>query len=379
MTRTHDRMTKFVPIEQLVPYPRNARNHPPAQIEALKAALSKFGLVSPLTVQASTSYVLGGNGRLEAARALGWKVIECKIVELTDAEALLVNAGLNQLDRMATDNEKILAENLLEGLSQLSVDPIAIGFDQGDLDRLSAALDEGTREAPDKISVSAHERDRLEHNEPDEDLAVASIAKRGDVWLMGAHKLYVGAITDTAFAELQSTWQTDTVWAYTGDVVSEEELAAVSLIAADYIFLSIDHDVYNQTTQLTERKPDAHIIWDQGTRSPQGVGYVSRHRLVLFYGRLARAGLCDVWQISRDAKADHLPIALPAKAFSDVAARRALDPFARKGSSLLAAEQLGVQMLCAEGEPAEADYIIARWERLTGKKAAKANMKGKKK
>ena len=69
------------------------------------------------------------------------------------------------------------------------------------------------------------------------------------------------------------------------------------------------------------------------------------------------------------------PIELPEffiKAFSDES-DAILDPFMGGGSTLIASEQTGRTCYGIEMSPTYCDIIIARWERLTGGEAVKAN------
>lgn len=50
-----------------------------------------------------------------------------------------------------------------------------------------------------------------------------------------------------------------------------------------------------------------------------------------------------------------------------------LDTFGGSGSTMMAAEQLGRKCFMVEYDPHYCDVIIARWEKLTGKKAEKIN------
>lgn len=50
-----------------------------------------------------------------------------------------------------------------------------------------------------------------------------------------------------------------------------------------------------------------------------------------------------------------------------------LDTFGGSGSTMMAAEQLGRKCFMVEYDPHYCDVIIARWEKLTGKKAIKIN------
>ena len=50
-----------------------------------------------------------------------------------------------------------------------------------------------------------------------------------------------------------------------------------------------------------------------------------------------------------------------------------LDVFGGSGTTLIAAEQLNRKCYMMELDPHYCDVIIARWEKLTGKKATKIN------
>jgi 16S rRNA G966 N2-methylase RsmD len=71
----------LVPIDDLVPDPRNAVKHPERSIEAIKVSLAEFGQDQPLVVQREGMIVRKGNGRLEAARQLGWTHVAAVILD----------------------------------------------------------------------------------------------------------------------------------------------------------------------------------------------------------------------------------------------------------------------------------------------------------
>jgi ParB-like nuclease domain len=62
---------KRVPIDSLHLDPANARLHPETNLDAITASLKRFGQAEPLVVQAGTSRVIAGNGRLVAMKELG--------------------------------------------------------------------------------------------------------------------------------------------------------------------------------------------------------------------------------------------------------------------------------------------------------------------
>lgn len=67
------------------------------------------------------------------------------------------------------------------------------------------------------------------------------------------------------------------------------------------------------------------------------------------------------------------PVALPAYIISNFTEKSVIDCFGGTGTTLIAAEQLGRKCYMMEIDPLYCDVIIARWEKLTGKKATKIN------
>lgn len=64
-----------VPIASLKPDPSNARKHGDRNLETIAASLNRFGQRSPIVVQREGMVVRDGNGRLAAAKSLGWQSI----------------------------------------------------------------------------------------------------------------------------------------------------------------------------------------------------------------------------------------------------------------------------------------------------------------
>lgn len=58
----------FRPIDELIPYVRNARTHSPEQVAQISASIAEFGWTNPIL--ADGAGVIAGHGRLLAARQL---------------------------------------------------------------------------------------------------------------------------------------------------------------------------------------------------------------------------------------------------------------------------------------------------------------------
>ena len=176
-----------VALDELVPDPRNARTHDERNLAAIQGSLERFGQVEPLVVRAGTNVVVGGNGRLEAMRSMGWEEASVTYQDLTDEQAIALGIALNRTAELAAwDNEQLA--DLLEDLSEV----------EGGLDDLEA-IGFNTKEMERIVKVVGHERNLNNTGEPKEkDLVVPKrvVTQRGDVWEMGQHRLLCGDCRD---------------------------------------------------------------------------------------------------------------------------------------------------------------------------------------
>lgn len=80
---------------ELKPAPYNARQSSKEQEKQLKASLDKFGVVEPIIFNKQTGYVVGGHFRLRELTKLGYKEIDCVIVDLNEDDEKELNIRLN--------------------------------------------------------------------------------------------------------------------------------------------------------------------------------------------------------------------------------------------------------------------------------------------
>jgi len=90
----------------------NARTHGDLNLKSIRSSLERYGQVEPLVIQKSTNMVIGGNGRLEAMLALGWKTADVVILDLNDAQARDLGLRLNRTAELAEWDIDQLKENL---------------------------------------------------------------------------------------------------------------------------------------------------------------------------------------------------------------------------------------------------------------------------
>lgn len=161
-----------VPIDKLTPDPRNARQHDEANIAALMKALARFGQQKPI-VRDEKGVVVAGNGILEAAKRLGWKALSAVTTKLTGKERVAFAIADNRMGELSVWHD----ETLLALLQSLPADVVSdVGFSADDIAKL------------------AGEDGPLQDDEPPAPMPTP-VTKRGDLWLLGDHRLLCGDST----------------------------------------------------------------------------------------------------------------------------------------------------------------------------------------
>lgn len=79
----------------LKPAPYNPRSSTKEQEKHLQESLRKFGVVEPIIFNKQTWYIVGGHFRVRELKKLGYKEVECVIVDLNEADEKELNIRLN--------------------------------------------------------------------------------------------------------------------------------------------------------------------------------------------------------------------------------------------------------------------------------------------
>jgi len=82
-------------LSDLQPAPYNPRQSTKNQEKHLKASLEKFGVVEPIIFNKQSGYIVGGHFRVRELTKLGYKEIECVIVDLNHDDERELNIRLN--------------------------------------------------------------------------------------------------------------------------------------------------------------------------------------------------------------------------------------------------------------------------------------------
>jgi DNA modification methylase len=181
--------------------PGNPRIHTPRQIKQIAQSISVFGFLIPIVID-EADRVLVGLGRFDAARNLGSaEVPTIQVTHLSEAQKKAFAIADNRLAEIARWDDPILAEQL-KGLSIINLDfDIEItGFDMGEIDlRIeSLNLDLDDTDPADVLPKKAT-------GEP--------VAKTGDLWTLGRHRLLCGnALDPGAYATLMRGKKADMIF-----------------------------------------------------------------------------------------------------------------------------------------------------------------------
>lgn len=115
------------PVDSLQLDPANANKHNARSLEVIRQSLQRFGQDVPLVVQKQGLIVRKGNGRLQAARLLGWKYIAAIVVDEDDTEAALRAITDNRSAQFSEWDTEAL-NKALQGFAGAGIDLEPLGW-----------------------------------------------------------------------------------------------------------------------------------------------------------------------------------------------------------------------------------------------------------
>lgn len=78
---------EYIDIDELKPYPNNARKHGKKDVEAIVASIEEFGFDDPIGIWSEENVIVEGHGRYQAAKSLGYtQVPVIRLDHLTDEQ-----------------------------------------------------------------------------------------------------------------------------------------------------------------------------------------------------------------------------------------------------------------------------------------------------
>ena len=369
-------------LSEIVPYAKNAKKHDKKQIANVAESIKQYGFVQPIVVDRDGVIVIG-HCRALAAKKLGMEEVPCVCVDdLTPEQADALRLVDNKSNESDWDFDLLADE--LPGL-----DLSAFDFDWG--------LPEDQQEEVIEDMAPAVD----EENDP--------VAKSGDIWKLGEHRLMCGDSTSIDAVEALMGGQmadmvfTDPPYGYSYqsnmrekskkfDVLENDDkildfFPNIRLVCNGFVFICTTWKVLDKWLPLFKQYHDLTnmIIWDKGGG---GIGdlkhtFSTDYEVILCSnnGREIKGErIGSVWNIPKDSANKYAhPTQKPVK-LSEFAIRNTterggtvLDLFGGSGSTLIACEQLDRRCCMMELDPRYCDVIIKRWEQFTGEKAVLLN------
>jgi len=393
---------RLVPVDNIVPYVRNARTHGDEQIAQIAGSMQEFGFTNPILLDGDNG-VIAGHGRLIAARKLGLTEVPCiNLGYLTKTQRQALVLADNKLAMNAGWDADMLGIELRE-LDLADFDMDVIGFNADELANLLLDPGEGLTD-PDDIPA-----------EPDEPISVL-----GDVWVLGKHRLVCGDSTDADVVakalngiephlmvtdppygvEYNADWRNKALRANGSPIggkaigkVENDDNAdwreAYSLFPGDVCYVwhpagALQNVFYRS---LVESGFDVRmqIIWAK-SQFPIGRGHYHVQHEPCWYAVRKKSGATGhwngdrkqttLWKIDKPRKSEtghstQKPVECMRRPIENNSSpgQAVYEPFSGSGTTIIAAEQTGRACHAIELNPAYVDMAVIRWQNYTGKQA----------
>ena len=123
-------------VDSLIPYVKNSRTHPDAQVAQIAASIKEFGWTNPILVDGDNG-IIAGHGRLMAARKLGYKEVPTiELADLTETQKRAYIIADNRLAEIGGGWDETMLKQELDALKDIGVDLSTLGFSEVDIQKL---------------------------------------------------------------------------------------------------------------------------------------------------------------------------------------------------------------------------------------------------
>lgn len=392
----------YKPTGSLIPYARNAKKHPPAQVAEIAASIRQFGFNAPVLLDESDG-IIAGHGRVLAAGLLKMdKVPTIALPHLTGAQKQAYILADNKLTERGGWDADMLRIELLD-LQEQGFDVEITGFKDDELAKLIGPKGEGGLTDPDAVG----------------DIPSIPVSRIGDVWILGSHRLVCGdatmeadvaaalngvkphlMVTDPPYGvNYDPTWRHEVGAnnsARVGKVMNDDRSdwrEAWALFPGDVVY--VWHGALHAANVADSLRETgfgirAQIIWRK-QRFVFGRGdYHWQHEPCWYAVRQGAKGhysgdrkQSTIWDIDNasgahgdkdDAATIHStqkPVECMRRPIENNSSpgQAVYEPFSGSGTTIIACEMTGRSCHAVELDPAYVDVAIGRWQEFTGKPA----------
>lgn len=392
----------IVDITALVPNPKNPNQHPDTQIQILGRIIRQTGWRQPITVSKRSGFIVKGHGRLSAALLEGMKQAPVDYQNYTnEAEEYADLVADNRIAELAETDNKLLAD-IFADIDTGEIPMELTGYTEGEVQSLVAALSEA-------LHNDLSEPDDI----PETPKAETIISQKGDLWIIGRHRVMCGSCTNRADMDLllngahPEILLTDPPYCSggfqecgrtSGSIGTKRKDGKAVTIANDTLstrgyqalmrevlqnfdglvaYIFTDWRMWNYLFDIVESSGLGvrnMIVWNKKAIG-MGSGWRTQHELIMFAHRTKpkwdnHKGYGNVLEATRSGNELHptqKPVEILEKLLDNTRwAEGVLDTFGGSGTSLIAAESIGQQAFLMEMEPVFVDTIVKRYIKTTG-------------
>jgi len=393
------------PAADLIPYARNSRTHNEEQIAQIMASIKEFGFTNPILI-GGDNVIIAGHGRLLAAQRLGLKEVPViRLPDLTETQRKALVIADNKIALNAGWDEEMLALEMKE-LEESDFNLDILGFSEDELKELENFGEPQTEAKSEEDEVP--------------EAPVEPITKRGDVWILGEHRLMCGdttmfddvrklmrddcaamIFTDPPYNVNYGSTMKDSIRYHAGTLGGRkimndnlgdgfpqfltDSLSNLLMFCqgAAYVCMSSSelHTLYNAFI-AAGGKWSTFIIWAKNTFTLGRADYQRQYEPILYGWNADKPHYwcgdrdqSDVWEYNKPVKNDLHPTMKPVELVeravlnSSKSGDIVLDGFGGSGSTLIACEKNNRKARLMELDPKFCDVIVKRWEDYTGRKA----------
>jgi DNA modification methylase len=393
------------PIDRLVPYARNARTHTPAQVDQIAASIREWGWTVPILVDENGT-ILAGHARVLAANKLGITEIPVIVARgWTEAQKRGYALADNKLTLNAGWNEELLRIELADlKLEEFLIE--LLGFDDAELNNIL-----------DRRSVGLTDPDDVPP------LPINPVARRGDLWFLGRHRLLCGdaterpdvqrllagaqphlMVTDPPYGvNYNPNWRNQaaingaTAGRKRGVIggraigkVNNDDRAdwrdAWALFGGDVVYCwhgALHVAEVQEGLEAAGFVPRSQIIWAKNNIVISRGDYHFQHEPCWYAVRKGKTGHwqgsrteTSLWAIAKPQKSEsghstQKPVECMRRPIENnsSAGQAVYDPFVGSGTTIIAAEMTGRRCYAIEINPAYVDVCIQRWQDFTEEQA----------
>ena len=386
----------YIATTDLIPYANNPRTHSDQQVSQVASSIKEFGFNNPILIDEHNG-IIAGHGRLAAAQKLDLKLVPTiTLAGLSEAQRKAYVIADNKLTENGGWDYDLLAVEI-ERLKELDVDIDLTGFDPTELD---AILE------PEVVEGLTDEDEVPEA--PDE-----PVTKRGDVWILGNHRLMCGDSTSIDdMDKLMAGQKADMVFTdppyninygnikhakfkvreIENDNMSLEEFRDFCAAFTSCIKIYCSGCVYvfgppgvDGRAMFGELDKQLHcsttIVWNKDVFTLGRGKYQNKYEPCWFGWNESGASfvnernLTNVWDFKRPKSSKLHPTMKPVELVEQAISHasnvggRVMDLFGGSGTTMIASEKVSRECRMMELDPKYCDVIVDRWQSFTGKTA----------